>query len=166
MLQYIRERADPARRKVQEIIARPTSQALDLTSVLALDWQQTDPNYSQRDKPEASQTRQRGGYENPMELHRHSIYNCLNQQCCERKSLVLLAFDPGHPFGNAIIVEHDWTDAEVVNFRNRRVLPIQLYSGASVTKRCVVLRFLDDFRQDRSSLLSPSVLRVKLGDWL
>ena len=65
-----------------------------------------------------------------------------NQQCRQKGSLVVLPLDPGHPFGDSMVVKHSWTKAQQGDWDRYGKLPIQAYEAGHYGKRCVVLRRL------------------------
>lgn len=69
--------------------------------------------------------------------------NRLNYQCQKRKALVCFPLNIGHPLGNHIILEHDWTDQELEKYRDTGILLIIPYSREVLDRSYLVLRFQD-----------------------
>lgn len=64
----------------------------------------------------------------------------LNEQCRRKgKHFICLPLDPGHPFGNHIFVEYDWSSTR----ESERAVPVYPASPELRLCRCIVLRFLD-----------------------
>lgn len=67
---------------------------------------------------------------------------------------IYLNWDQHHPFGAAIMVQHEWTPGERTTFRSSRDLPVSLRSllAKKPSPECVILRFCSrEYHQARKS---------------
>lgn len=68
------------------------------------------------------------------------LHRPLNHAFAESGSMLLLPLDPGHAWGNAVVVQHDWTPSQVDELRRSEQLPYHLASRELLSRRCLVLR--------------------------
>lgn len=68
----------------------------------------------------------------------------INEQCAEAGELICFPLDIGHPLGDHVIVEHNWTPDEKLAYTDRgRHLPAHIFSNEISSRKCVILRFMD-----------------------
>ncbi|KAG9521382.1 hypothetical protein KCV07_g3761, partial [Aureobasidium melanogenum] len=73
----------------------------------------------------------------------HWMCDALNEQCRTHGSMMCYPLDIGHAYGNHILVDHHWTDAEKKMFDLKRLLPADLFGSKLRGKKSIVLRMVD-----------------------
>jgi len=75
----------------------------------------------------------------------------LNQQSSRRRRLIFFPLDPGHPLGNHVAVDYNWTLNDVKLFEDSGSLPIDPFDFRLQDHTCIVLRFQDLHSRSRDT---------------
>ncbi|KAI9704035.1 MAG: hypothetical protein M1820_005657 [Bogoriella megaspora] len=146
LLQKIRREAPAAIQSAREA-PPPTdpSQHLQVlyrsgaTETAALDQQKVD-------QVDAGDPETSDGPQSQQQKHLPWLCDAVNRICAHRRSMVCLPLDSGHPWGNHVMVQHDWTDKDVAQYeKNGGILPIDVFSGGKAARAtpCIPVRFQD-----------------------
>lgn len=74
----------------------------------------------------------------------HWVTDILNKQCRDGGELICFPLDPGHPVGDHIVVEHQWSEDEKAAYdQDAGRLPDHVFSQRLQRRRSVPMRFID-----------------------